>query len=433
MKIKKIFIYLVIIIFICISLGWALFNTSFGNNLIKSYFQHKISNYFPDMKIDKFKIIDYNNFFMSLCQNENHYKLYGKLYPLDAIIEGSIKEIKIANKKIKDNMTLKGHISENNGYLIDSIVYFDNNVGYLDVKLNKNKKINFQTENVDLNYFIKHINNAFLIKVNNLKAKVDLNISNNDNNGYLVKSFIKGFYRNLPFNLHINFNFYPSEFIVFEGIVNSDILNGKFKGVYNHHKFIYDADFDKFDLSLLNLLYPFNGKVYLKIRHDKSEIIKFYSKDFKGFKDKNINIEFNMPVKDFFTYLNIYNIFKKGDIEGRIIIANEGTFNFIIQNAALKEYLAKKLKLRNNFFKKIFVKGNFDTHKIVFNLLSDNKNNVTINIRNGKILIYPKINATFIIIVNNNKEEDYYKFNKNKLFLLKKRFLVDNNSEILVF
>ncbi|GAX86825.1 conserved hypothetical protein [Lebetimonas natsushimae] len=425
MKIKKLSIILLIVICLFVLAVWALFNTSAGNNLIKLYFQNKITYYFPNMKIDKFSI-NYNNFFMSLHEGDNHYKLYGQLHPFDAILEGKIKKLAISKNKFKDNVILKGHVDKK--YFIHSIVYFDKSVGFLDIKLGKGKIINFKTNNVDLQYIM---DNFSIKNIKGLKAKVNLNLLIKNNN-YFIKTLIKGLYKNIPFNSNINFYFNSSNFITFEGFTRSEILDGTFKGVYNNKKLVYDADFKKFDLRLLNLIYPFRGKIYLKIRHDKSGIIKFFSKDFRGFKDDNINIEFNMPVQDFFNYAGIYNIFDKGNVIGRIIISKKGSFNFIIQNAFLKEKLANKLKLKNNLLRKIFVKGYFDSQHVVFDLLSDNKK-FALNIKNGKIFIKPNIVASFILIVNNNKEEDYYKFNKNKLFLLKKRFLVDDDNQILVF
>jgi hypothetical protein len=428
MKAKRVLIVLILIIVLFIIFVWGLFNTSVGNNLVKLYFQYKVNNYFPEIKIDKFKV-DYNNFFMILRDGKNSYKLYGQIHPFDAILEGNVKEIKIANKIFKENFILKGQvIKKNNEYLIDSLVYFDKYVGSLKEKLGKNKIIKFKSNNIDLNYF----KNKFSIKIpGNVNAKANLDVFVK-NNRFLVKVFLDGLYKRVPFKGNINLFFANSTLISFKGLVKSKILDGKFKGQIINEKFIYNADFDTFDLNLLKLIYPFKGKIYLKITKDKSGIIKFLSNYFSGFKDKKLNIEFNMDVDKFFYYLNLYNVFKKGKVIGRMLISDKGSFNFIIKNAILKTGIAKKLKLNNNIFGKIFVKGYFNSNYVIFDLLADNKNNA-INIKSGKIIIKPKIYGAFIIIVNKNKTLYFYKFFEKKLTLLKKESLVKENNQILVY
>jgi hypothetical protein len=49
----------------------------------------------------------------------------------------------------------------------------------------------------------------------------------------------------------------------------------------------------------LDLIYPFKGIVNLEIKKDESNIVKFFSNYFKGFKDKDLNVEFSMPVDSF--------------------------------------------------------------------------------------------------------------------------------------
>jgi hypothetical protein len=182
----------------------------------------------------------------------------------------------------------------------------------------------------------------------------------------------------------------------------------------------------------LDLIYPFKGIVNLEIKKDESNIVKFFSNYFKGFKDKDLNVEFSMPVDQFFSYVNLYNIFSEGVVTGRILISKKGFFNFIVQKAKLKKEIAKKLKISNNFFDKVFIKGSFDKKNVIFDLLADNKN-LTINIKNGHIFIKDKFSPSFLIIINNLKEKKYYKFYGKKLKLIKKKILKNNSNKILVF
>jgi len=429
MKLKKIIIAFISLLFVVIFCIWLIFNTTFGKSLIKLYFQHRINYYFPDIKIEKL-IIDYNTFSMFLKQGKNFYKLYGQIYPFEALLEGQIKEIHIDGKTFKSNIILSGNAIKKNGfYLIHSNVYFDNNVGFLNIKLNKNKIINFYTKNVDVNYFFKKLN---ISKIKYLKAKVNLNLSKNNN--YIVKISIKGLYKNIPFYSKINSFFYKLSNINFNGFIKSKILNGEFKANFNNNHLVYNGNFSNFDLSILNLMYPFKGIVSLDINKDKIGIIKFKSTNFNGFKDtKNFNIVFSMNVNKFFKFLNLKNLFNEGIVAGRIIISKNGEFNFIIKNAKLKKEVVKKLNLKTNFFEKIFVKGFFNRKRVVFDLLADN-NNLTVNIKKGLILIEKNnLVPMFLIIINNMKNEFFYKLVNKNLFIVKKKKLGNTNNQILVF
>jgi hypothetical protein len=429
-KYKKVLIFIsgfVIFIFLFI---WMIFNTSFGKNLIKAYFQNEIDIYFPYTKIEKL-VVAFNTFSMVLNKDGNFYKLYGQIFPFDAIIEGNIKEFEIGNKKFEQKVTLSGHIiKKNKFYLINSNIYFDNYVGILDANLSKKNKIfNFKTKSLNIKYIFDKLSIPY---IEGLKAKADLNLLDN-NNHYTVFSDIKGIYKNNKFNSKIKFDFVSLNNVKLKGIVKSKILEGYFNAGIKD-KIIYNANFNKFDLSLIDLIYPFRGIVNLKVKKDESGIIKFSSNYFKGFKDNNLNVEFSMSVDRFFNYVNLYNIFEKGIVTGRIVIVKnkKGIFNFIIQKAELKKEIVKKLKLSNYYFDKIFVKGSFNNKGVFFNLLTNDKNKVIISIKNGFIPI-KDLSPSFRIIISFPKKREYYKFYNKKLFLIKNENLDKSNNQILVY
>lgn len=427
MRYKKFLIFFLSFILLVVFLFWIIFNTSIGKNLLKIYFQKEIDTYFPGIKIEKL-VVTFNNFSMTLKDNKNFYKLYGQIFPFDAILEGNMKEFIIGGKKFKENIILSGHVlKKNKSYLITSNVYFDDSVGFLNVNLSKrDKKINFVTNNVDIKYFF----NKFSIPyIKGLDAKVELNALNYNNN-YIVAVQINGKYKNNILYSKIKFTFNSFNNILLKGMIESKVLEGNFNANLKNN-FIYNSNFNKFDLSLVDLIFPFRGIVSLELKKDESDIIKFSSNHFKGFKDKDLNIEFSMPVEEFFYHVNLDNIFSEGIVTGRFLISKKGFFNFIIQKAKLKTKIAKKLKVINNYFDKIFVKGSFDRKKVIFNLLTDNKN-LTINIKNGHILIKNNLIPSFVVIINNLKEKKYYKFYNKKLKLIKRKILENNNNKILV-
>jgi hypothetical protein len=427
MKHKK-FLFLGFFLFIVFFIFF-LFKISFGSDLLKIYFQNQIDKYFPHMKVETL-VFNFNNFSMDLKEGKNVYKVYGQIFPLDAIIEGNIKEFNINNKIFKENATLSGGIAKKkNSYVINSNVYFDDNIGFLKIILNQNKLIKFKTDNVDVNYLLNKLHFPIL---QNLNAKVSLNLVKKNLN-YIINAKIKGTYKNKDINSSIDFYFNSLKNIVINGKADSKVLQGVFKAKINNNQIFYNGDFNKFDLSLLDLIYPFRGIVELKIKNEDKDIIKFFSKDFQGFKDnKALNINFNMPVSLFFKYINLFNVFKSGDVIGRIVIKKNGSFNFIIQNAILRKEFAEKLHLKNRFFKKIFIKGVFDKNHIIFDLLADNKNYL-INIKQGKIFLKRSPDYIFKIIVDNFKNKIYYKFKDRKLKLIKKEKLKNKNNQILVF
>ncbi|WP_024789623.1 hypothetical protein [Lebetimonas sp. JH292] len=412
---------------------WIIFNTAIGKNIIKFYLQKEINHYFNNIKIEKL-IINYNTFSVLLNQNDNIYKLYGEIFPFDAIIDGRLKYIDLANKKIKENATISGNVVKKiTGYLINSTVYFDNNIGFLKIKLNKSTKdINFKTGDIDLGYVL----NKLSVKIpKNLNGKVKINLSSNNYN-YNIYALIKGFYQKIPFNSNINVFFNSFNNININGKIKSKILEGNFKAtVDNKNNIKYIVDLDKLDLKLFPLMYPFKGEVSLKAENNPEYgIIKFKGNNFSGFYDQNItNIVFDMPSDMFFNYINLPDIFDYGKITGRIVVSDKGSFNFLIQNAGLKEDILKKLNIKYDEFEKIFVKGTFNKKEVVFDLLCD-KNDLTISIKKGKLLIKgDKIIPVFVLNVNDGKDLYIYKFKNNRLKLLKKENLNNENNQILVF
>jgi hypothetical protein len=434
MKAKKVFIIIFSVILSVILLVIGLFNTSVGKDLVKSYFQKKIDNYFVNTRIVNL-IIHFNTFSMFLEQNNvNEYKLYGQLFPFDSILEGKIEEFKIGNKVFDENISLSGNVkSKGSSYIVTARTFFDNYIGLLKIILKDNHKIvNFKTSNVDIDYFINKLN---LRKVYNLSAKVNADLTY-ENNRYKIVSVINGVYKNKSFLSKLNFNFNTLDKVNLQGVIRGNLAKGVFEAdIRNNKIFSYKANFNEFDLSLLDFIYPFRGKVKLSLKKDKAGIIRFVSDYFKGFMDNSLNLEFSIPINQFFYYLNLINpVFEKGKVTGRSTINNnKGSFNFIIQNVELKKSILDKLNLRNSFFDKIFVRGYFDENNIYFRLLTESKD-ITASIDKGVIGI-KKPSVKFYLTINDLKHQIYYlyKIENNKIALIKKKSLKKKENKVLVF
>jgi hypothetical protein len=398
--------------------------TPVGKNLIQFYIQKKVNYYFPSLRIKNFEI-KYDDFSMLLIDEDAFYKVYGQLYPLDAILEGEMKKLVIGNKTIKEKVYLTGKIKYDNNYFIKANTFFNKYNGNLEVNLTNKKIVYFETNNIDLNYFLTKIGK----NIKNLDGQLSLYFLY-ENKQYKGKAIFKGKYFKKDLISDFDFSFKDFDNLKLKGNVKSSILQGDFSSIILKNNITYHANFSKFDLSILDLIYPFKEIVSLSLIRDNLGIIKFKSDDFSGFKNKKINVTFNMSIDKFFRYLRLFNPFKKGDVLGELIIADRGNFSFIIKDAKVKDFILKNLKINNNSFNKIFVKGYFNRKKVFFSLFTKNKIfNISIK---GEIKI-KNLRPTFILTITLPKEKRYYKFIGSKLIFIKKESLKKNNNKILVF
>jgi len=387
-----------------------------------SLIQNIIKSNFPNMKIKELKT-DSNSFSATLNRNGNIYKILGTLSPLEADIGGNLKSFFFADKKIVENMKLDAHLKNR---VIKGNFIFSNYIGKMIINLNTKTYI-FNVKNVDIKYICTKLG---LFLPTNLKGKADIHLKY-FNNKYEIKFLIKGFYQTTPLQSTVNL-FVEGKNIKMYGTVKSEVLDGSFN-LSKKDKVLYSGDFTKIPLGLFSLLYPFKGVVNLKIKNDNDNIVKFKSQMFSGFCDQKVcTVTFEMPVEDFFNYVNISNIFSIGSVNGNLNISKKGNFNFIINDAVLKRNFRKKINL-NRIFDKIFVKGRFNKKEAVFDLLF-NDNTFYVNVKKGKLIINnDKIRPDFIIIIKNNNSLFKYKINSKGIFLINKKVNKNPDNEILVY
>ena len=386
------------------------------------FIQNIIKTDFPNMKIEKFKT-DSNSFSAILNRNGNVYKILGTPSPLEADIGGELKYFFFAGKKIVENIKLNARLENR---VVKGNFIFSNYIGRLVINLNTKTDI-FDTKNVNIKYIC---NKLGLSLPKYLKGKADIYLKY-FNNKYKIKFFIKGFYKTIPLQSTINL-FVEGKNIKMDGIVKSKVLDGSFN-LSKKDKVLYNGDFKKIPLGLFSLVYPFKGVVNLKIKNDNDNIVKFTSQMFSGFCDQKVcTVTFEMPVEDFFNYVNLSNVFRMGSVNGNLNISKKGNFNFIINDAVLKRDIRKKINL-NRIFDKIFVKGSFNKKEAVFDLLFDD-NNLYINIKKGKLIINNgKITPDFTMLVKKNNSLLKYKINSNGIFLINKKVNKNPDNEVLIY
>jgi len=386
-----------------------------------SYVKNIINSYFNNLKMEKLNI-NSNSFSGILKRDDNTYKILGTLSPLEADIEGNLKSFSIADKKIVENMKLDAHLKNK---IIKGNLFFSNYIGKVIINLNT-KTDTFDVKNVDVKYICKKLN----LNVKNLKGKANIHLIHS-NGKYKINLDIKGFYQKVPVASHIKLLIYKN-IIRIDGSVKSDIIDGVFH-LSKDEQLLYNADFKKISLQFFHLIYPFKGIISLKIHNDEDNIIKFKSDMFSGFADQqSINVSFNMPVKNFFYYFNLYNIFRMGNVSGNLNLSQKGGFNFLIEDAILKKDVAKKLKL-NKIFTKIFVKGYFTKKAVIFDLLYNDRT-ANININKGKLIIDNRnIRPSFIMTIQEKNSVFKYKINSIGLFLIEKKVHKNRDEGVLIY
>jgi len=409
MKIKKLINIFFIILF-------------FFEPLKASSIQNIINTYFNDMKIEKLNI-NSNSFSCTLKNNNNIYTILGTLSPLEATIEGNLQYFFLGSNKITENMKLDAYLKNK---IIKGNLIFSNYIGKIIINLHT-KTDTFDVKNVDIKYICKKLN----LNIKNLKGKANIHLIYY-NNKYKINLDIKGFYQKVPFISHLKVSIYKN-IIKIDGNIKSNMIDGVFH-ISKNKQILYNAYFKKISLQFFHLIYPFKGIISLKIHNDKDNIIKFKSDMFSGFADQqSINVSFNIPIKEFFHYFNLYNIFRIGTVSGNLNLSQKGGFNFLIEDAILKKDIAKKLKL-NKIFTKIFVKGFFTKKAVIFDLLYNDRT-TNININKGKLIIDNDniIRPNFIMTIQEKNSFFKYEINSAGLFLIEKKVHKNPNEGVLIY
>jgi len=420
---KKIIISIFVIIGL-IALLVGIYFSPIGGYFLKNYLKEKLC------LTDKIKITYFNyslnSFSATLNNQDGLVQIFGTFFPLEISYNANFNDMKYFIPLLKSNLTSTGEIiknKKNNDLLINGNYLYSK--GYGNFKLNCiNKKISGEIDgkNFDTKTLLNNISNFNfpMFKTIPLDGQNDIKIFLNKQ----IKIFAnyKGNFIindiNVPIKAKFKMELFPQNNFVFNTDIFSSRLLGKIKGIKNNNLFTIKGILDKFDLKLIrqNLLYPLVGNAKFTFNYnDSSKLFSFKSKYFSGYKDKNINIQINMPLKKFFEFLNITPVLI-GNISGNIIINNnKGVFNLLIENASfiLNKNIKKldhitRMKLEN--IKSIyFLNGSFDSQKIVFDFISKNPY-FYIYLKQGIYYYGGLFSLDFDL---KTKKNNYYKINLN--------------------
>ncbi len=382
---KKIVIYLSILLIVFFGVITGLFFSPLGDHFLVNYIDSKIclNKYFKPVYFNH----SFNSFSLKLEKGKNFIQIFGTLLPFKCVYNAKLKDIHIFLPELQGKIISMGEVNKFNKNNIMGEADFAN--GYGKIRINCKKPLFAELNG-------KNFNTAkFLAMIKILNLKKDFNISLNGNNDLYIK-VDKYTLAKSDFNGTISFlnNTIPARIynivdisknnILYRGDISGKDIHGFLKISKNRNNTQYQGNFDYVNLSLFKniLLYPFDIKVPLYIFYDPlNKIVDFKSNYFSGYyKNKNIALQFNMPSDKFFEFLNLRKLIK-GDASGNINISpKKGTFNILFNNVVFGKEVIKtvydKTDVNLTSLKgKFFLIGKLDDKKIIFDLISKNMNN----------------------------------------------------------
>ncbi len=433
---KRVF-YGIIFFVMFIGIVFLIYSSPIGKNLIENYVKHRLRA-FDNFSVKTFNY-DFNSFSAVLKKGSNTISVYGNFIPFDASYDADFKNIGELDSHLRGEMLSKGNLNYL-GYLsIAGNAVFAN--GYSSIRLQCTDKCvgvlngnDFNTQNL---LSMLKINLPYFEGTNSLNIIIKKDKSNaifTYKGKFIYKNL---FLKNVKLNGEITYQNYSNYHLfmkVYHKLFDSTVFFSMKNGVFNLNGNM-DANMSVFD-PIVD--FPLHGRKNIQFAYTNQKITKFnIGKEIEGFcTQDNINIQLNsLSAKDFFGYIDM-NPFIKGKLNGNIYITPKGnSFNFLINNASLIpnktiNYIKAKTGLKKLSLNVVFMKGNFDKNKVIFNILGKD-DTVLFSIQNG-IYFY---NGTYAYNIEILKGNVKYLFNvKNgKIKLMKVIKNQPQRQEILVY
>ncbi len=437
MRVNKFLVFFLLILFVVISGFIFVLNTDYGKNIIKEYIEIKIHKYMPGVRIT---YIDYGlkDFSVTLKKGENIVKIYGDMFPLNAVFEGKLKDVSVLYPELRGEAEINGNVYKKNGfYLAEGKAFFADGFMNFSVKFNKYIELKGEGEEFDLQKLFYMTYKDFPY----LKGRTALKILKTPQQS-LIKLKSVGVYTKV-INTH-----FESQTSITGGLKSGDFVSeiktdmGKFrlKGKYNDNLFKYVFRAENVKLNALKplLIFPFKCEVSFKGDYEpENKTIKFKGKDFEGYMNKKINITFKTTSQRFFNCIGVKKLFD-GKIFGNIKINNQkGDFNIVCEKVKfLKNILIARIYRQTGIditkqnINKMFIKGEFDNKRVLLDILGSMKN-FSFNVKKGVWEYAKKLN----MILYMRKNGVFYKIliSGNKVKLLKQRKVRKTDNTILVY
>ncbi|WP_457560656.1 hypothetical protein [Caminibacter sp.] len=384
---------------------------------------------------------DFNAFSAIFKKGSNKILLYGDFFPFNGVYEVHMNNLTELTPYLRGKFSSMGKFSYSSYLNISGNALFARGYGTLrfqciDKCIGILSGLDFNTSKllymlkIDIpNLHFYGTNNLNLLVKNNFSEATFLYKGNAYFNGIMLDNIkISGFTKIKDKN---NYS------------VNLKILSSKLKAELNIEKnnSVYIQGNGRINLSLLKLytLYPLRTIDDFHFLYNGG-MFKFYNKCISGISSQgkfSIGIN-NMNSNLFFKILGIKKFFD-GLINGNInIYKNNGNFDLIstdikmLMNSKILEYIKNYFHIKNINFNILLMKGNFDSSKIIFNIIAKNKSqNIFISIQNGIYFYNGDYRFKLEVIKNFNK---YVFLIKNGKISVKQIFKVNPNAEkILVY
>lgn len=436
MRVNK-FLAFFLLIFVVISGFIFVLNTDYGKNIIKEYIEIKIHKYIPGVRIT---YIDYGlkNFSVTLKKGDNTVNIYGDMFPLNAVFEGKLKNVSVLYPELRGEAEINGNIYKKNGfYIAKGKAFFADGFMNFSVKLSKNIELKGEGEGFDLQKLFYMAYKDFPY----LKGKSALKILKTPQES-LIKLKSAGVYTKIikthfESQTSITGGFKSGDFV---SEIKTDMgkfhLKGKYKG--KSLKYVFRAENVKLNALKPLLIFPFKCEVSFKGGYEpENKTFKFKGKDFEGYMNKKINITFKTTAQRFFNCIGVKKFFD-GEISGNINInKHKGDFNIVCEKVKfLKNILIGKIykqtgiNIAKQNINKMFIKGEFDDSKVIFDVLGGMKN-LSFNLKKGIWKYQKELN----VVLNIKKNGVFYKIliSGNKVKLLQQRKVKKTDNVILVY
>jgi len=413
--------------------------TPIGGGVIKKFIEMKIDKYIPGAEVT---YLDYgvNNFSLALKKGHNIIKIYGEMFPLNAMYEGNIENLSEFSPYYQGKVALSGKLYTNKDKIIvEGMSFFANGYMNFKVALDDSVALDARGSDFDLPKIL------YMVKINYpwVDGKTDLFISKQKDGIFHIVAKTSGEYKRTlatGFKAVTEINMKHRNNLRFSSKISSGIGYFSISGISDDNRWKYSFTAEKIKLSKLKpvLLYPLHNTVDFQGSYDSSnDVLKFKGNGFEGFYDTKIELTFKMDARRFFSYIGMLQLLN-GEISGTVKINDKfGTFDIVSNNTQfLNNWLIKRVyyltgvDLSKEKTGKVFFKGYFDKNQAVFDMLSTNQN-ISISVKKGKFIYPDKYDMVIYLRKGNNVFKMLLK--NGKIKMLEKRDFRERDNKILVF
>jgi len=413
------------------------YNFSIGTFLVKDYVFSKLP-FLNRFEIKSFTH-SFNNFSIELIKDSNKIDIVGKIYPFSAVYEADFNNLSSISS-FKGAAKASGNIEYLNDMLdIDGNIVTAGGYAHYKGEIDDERFVRFKGDGFDTRKLMYELKLDFPY----ICGKTALS-------GFITKSVInarinsKGKFclpkTSFETNISANASIKSRKNYIVDLNVTSKAGNGRIR-IKTGETTISSGNFKKLNLVYFKelLTYPFGVVDDVKFKYDsQADILNFSAKSLSGFYDGNLNIQLNRgDVGNLYYFLNLPKVISGTINSGNITIRLKkgGAFDIAIDNVkfmknAFKDFVNKTSGINFDGVERLFLRGEFDSQKVSFNLLGKSGNFI-LNVKNGTYFYNGTIK--FKAELSTKTAKYLYEVNGSKIRLLKKIYKENESSKTLVY